>query len=161
MVQWWAPVSAQCRDYPICKTKTCWHSIDIDFDDGVTLMPCTALPEKAATTLYMNCCHNVTLWLHRMQDQKLLMLRWRSFSGLGGHRPLLFLPLKEANTSIMHVCNKSPPRLPTMQSQESLMLPWHSFETAAVNVSLSDLPRQAPNMLVMHNSDQITFNYLT
>ena len=83
IVQLWAKLSARDLDYPIYKTNNGWHSIDVHFHDGVTKISCTVLAEKAASTLYMNHCHTVTLRLPKMQDQKLLRLHWHSISGWG------------------------------------------------------------------------------
>ena len=78
-----AHVSAQCLDYWICKTKNCWYSVDAHFHDGVMQMPGSVLDEKGTRTSYMNYCHNPTVILAKMQDQQLVTLYWRSFSGCG------------------------------------------------------------------------------
>jgi len=79
--------------YPRSKTRNCWCSVDVHFVDGATFMPFTVLPETAPITPNMNYCHKVTLRWCKMQDQKLLMLHWRSFSRWGRVRvTLVFAP---------------------------------------------------------------------
>ena len=79
----WAYVSAQCLDYPLCKTKNCWPSIDAHFHNGVTHMSCSVSDGKAARTSYMSYCHNATLIWATMEDQQSGTLHWHSFPGWG------------------------------------------------------------------------------
>jgi len=81
IVRLWAKITAQCVDYPIYKTKDCWHSVDVHFQHGVTIMSCTVLAEKATSTFYINYYHKAKLRLPRMGDQKSSRLHWCSFSG--------------------------------------------------------------------------------
>jgi len=93
IVPLWAQVSAQCLDYPICKTNNCWRTIDVYFHDGVTQLSWTVSNEKAPRTSYMNFCHNATLRLAKMQDQQSLTLHSRSLSGWGReHLSNVFAP---------------------------------------------------------------------
>jgi len=79
----WSHVSAQCLDYPICKTKNGWRSIDAHFHDGVMHLSCTVSEEKTARTFYMNYFHKAILKLAKMRDKKSLTLHWHSLSGCG------------------------------------------------------------------------------
>ena len=49
-----AYLSVQSLDYPTCRTKYCWHSVDAHFPKGVTYISCTVSDETADMTLYMN-----------------------------------------------------------------------------------------------------------
>jgi len=120
-------LSAQSLNYPICKTKYCWRSVDTQFHDGVMYMSCTVSNEKAATTSYMNYYHIVTLSLLKIQYQQLLTLHWGTLSGSNRERAPLLLTRKTSNTSFINSCNQSPLRLHKMHSQKLLTLRWRSF----------------------------------
>jgi len=94
IVRWRAEISTRCLDFPTYKTRHCWHSTDTHSQDGVTKLSCTVLAEKAASTLYMNYCHKVTLRLPKLKDQKSLRLCWRWFSEWGRERATVVFALK-------------------------------------------------------------------
>jgi len=71
----------QSLDYPICKTKYCWRSVDTQFHDGVSYVSCTDSNEKAATTSSMNDYHIASHRSPKIQHQKSLTLHWGSLSG--------------------------------------------------------------------------------
>jgi len=79
----WARKSVRCLHYLLFKTKNCWCSNDVHFQDVVRNISCTALAEKAGTTLYIHYCYKARLRIPKMQDQKLMRLCWDSFSGWG------------------------------------------------------------------------------
>jgi len=83
IVQLWNQISARCLDYLISINKNSSHSFDNHFHNGVTEISCTVLPEMATTTSYINSCHQATLRFPKLQDQKSLLLHWRSFSRWG------------------------------------------------------------------------------
>jgi hypothetical protein len=57
-----------------------WHYVDAHFQNAAGSLILVFLIWKAANTLFMNGCNQSALRLPRMHSQKLLMLRWRSFS---------------------------------------------------------------------------------
>jgi len=69
--------------HPRCKTLKRWHSFDAHFHDGAGSLSLLLLPIKEANISVMTSCNQCPLWLPRMQDLKLLTLRWRSFPGRG------------------------------------------------------------------------------
>ena len=46
----WAHLWAESLDYPICRIKYCWRSVDTQYHDGVTYVSWVIWIEKAATT---------------------------------------------------------------------------------------------------------------
>jgi len=68
-------------NYPRCETLHCWCSVDTHFQDGAGSMSLLVLPIKHANTSVMTIRNLWPLRLPKMQDQKLLTLCWRSFSG--------------------------------------------------------------------------------
>jgi len=67
--------------YWICKTKTCWRSVDADFQVGAGIVRHAVFPIQVANTLFITVWNHSPLRLPRMQDQKSLTLRWCSLSG--------------------------------------------------------------------------------
>jgi len=89
----WAQISVQCHTYQIYKTRNSWCSVDANCQDWVTKIWCTVMAQTAATTGYINWCHNATLTLPKMRDQTLLKLSWWPFSGCNRERAaLVFAP---------------------------------------------------------------------
>jgi len=88
--------SAHSLDYPICKTKYCWLSVDAQFHDGVTDVPWTVSYNKAATTSYINYCHIVTLGVPKIQRQQSLTLQWRTVSACDRECAAIFFNSKES-----------------------------------------------------------------
>jgi len=72
--------------YPRCETLNCWRTFDAHFHNGAGSMSLLLLRIKEANTSVMTSCNQCPLWLPRMQDQKSLTLRWRSFSAWGRER---------------------------------------------------------------------------
>jgi len=72
--------------YPRCETLNCWRSFDTHFDSGAGSVLLLCLHIKEAIISVMTSCNQYPLWLPRVQDLKLLMLHWRSFSGWGRER---------------------------------------------------------------------------
>jgi len=70
----WNPIP-----YPWCKTKNCWHSVHVHCSEGVVISSLAFLPTKPANTMFMGSCRCTAIRFSKMQDQKLLMLSWRSF----------------------------------------------------------------------------------
>jgi len=65
-------------DYPRYMTNNHWHSVDAHFQDGAWRVSQTVLIIKAARCAFISVSNLSTVWLPRTQDQKLLMLCWRS-----------------------------------------------------------------------------------
>jgi len=78
--------------YPTYRTKNCWRSVDAHLHDGAGSVFLTLLPIKDANTLIMCIHYQVAFLLPDLQDQKSLMLRWRSFSRWGRERVAFFFP---------------------------------------------------------------------
>jgi len=68
-------------DYPRCEIFHCWRSVDAHFQDGAGSVSLLVLPIKHASASVMTICNLWPLRLPKMQDQKSLTLRWRSFPG--------------------------------------------------------------------------------
>jgi hypothetical protein len=73
-------------DYPRCKSKNCWSSVDAHFQNGAGSVSLSLLHIKAAYTSFMNVCIQLPLRLPKVQDQKSLTCCWLSFSGWGWER---------------------------------------------------------------------------
>jgi len=73
-------------DYPRCKTKNRWRSVDAHFQNGAGSVSLSLLHIKAAYTSFMNVCIQLPLRLPKVQDQKSLTRGWLSFSGWGRER---------------------------------------------------------------------------
>jgi len=70
-------------DYPRCKTKNHWRSIDAHFQIGAGSVSLFDLCINAADTSFMNVYIQLPLWLPKVQDQKSSTHRWLSCSGWG------------------------------------------------------------------------------
>ena len=79
---WQMATYQQCR-YPGRMTKNCWRSVDAHFEDGARRVLQSDLPMKEAKNSFMTGCNISVVWLPRTHDQKLLTLRWLSFSWWG------------------------------------------------------------------------------
>jgi len=75
----WKSTAIHNSDYQWCKTRNRWGSVYAHFHDGAGSMSLPLCPTKAANTPVMTACSHLQLWLPIMQNQKSLMLRWRSF----------------------------------------------------------------------------------
>jgi hypothetical protein len=69
-----------------CIAKYRWRSVDTHFQKRAVTVQHTFLPIKAANTPLITVSNNSQLRLVMMQNQKLLTLRWRSFSEGGSDR---------------------------------------------------------------------------
>jgi len=78
-----AQLSMWYLDYAMFQTRNCWCSVVIHVQDVVMSMLCTAFPDQAATTHYMNNCHKATLGLPKIQDQNASTLCWPLFCRWG------------------------------------------------------------------------------
>jgi len=70
-------------DYPRCKTKNRWCSIDTHFQNGAGSVSHIVLHIKAANTSFMNIYNQLPLRLPKVEDQKSSTRRWLSLSGWG------------------------------------------------------------------------------
>jgi hypothetical protein len=73
-------------DYPRCKTKNRWRSVDAHFLNRPESVSLSLLHIKAGYTSFMNVWIQLPLRLPKEQDQKSLTRRWLSFSGWGRER---------------------------------------------------------------------------
>jgi len=120
-------ISTRYLGYQLCNTKICWHSIDAHFQNPAGSVSLVFLPLKAANIASMDVCNQVELRIPKMQNWKLLTLRWRSFSELGSDRLAVSLAYTAANMSVMHNSDQIMIQLPYLQDQKLLMLHWCSF----------------------------------
>ena len=81
-------------DYPRCKTKNRWRSVDAHFQNRAGSVLLSLLHIKAAYTAFMNVWIQLPLRLPKEQDQKSLTGRWLSFSGWGRERLSLVFDYK-------------------------------------------------------------------
>jgi len=70
-------------DYVWCKATNLWYSVDAHFQDGVGSMSHSVLIMKEANTSIVTNNDKLTLYLPGIINQKLLALRWHSFSWWG------------------------------------------------------------------------------
>jgi len=70
-------------DWPWCKAKHCWRSVDAHFHSGAGSMSLSPLLINAAYNTFITVCIQLPLRLPKMQDQKSLTHRWLSFSAWG------------------------------------------------------------------------------
>jgi hypothetical protein len=73
-------------DYPRCKTKNRWRSVDAHFQNRAGSVSLPLLHIKATYTSFMNVWIQLPVRLPKEQDQKSLTRRWLSFSGWGRER---------------------------------------------------------------------------
>jgi len=123
----WMSATNQNIDYPKCKAKNCWCSVDAHSQNGAVTMLMSLLPTKAAITSFMPNSDQITIQLPYLQDQKLLRLCWRWFSEWGSDRVAGSLHIKSANTSVLANSYQITIQFPYLQDQKSLTLHWHSF----------------------------------
>jgi len=123
----WCYVSAQCLNYPICKTINCWRSVDALFDHEVIHMSCTISNENSARKLYMNYWSTRTLRLPKMQHPKSLMFRWCSLSRWGREDITFVLASKGGQILIYGCLRATTIYITKMLHQTSLTLHWRSF----------------------------------
>ena len=64
-------------------TKNRWCSVDAHFHNGAGRVLLSVLPIKTAKNSFMTEYNLSEVWFHRTHDQKLLTLRWRSYSRWG------------------------------------------------------------------------------
>jgi len=64
-------------------TNNRWRSVDADFHDGAGRVLLSVLPIKAAKNSFVTQYNLSEVWFPRTHDQKLLTLRWHSFSWWG------------------------------------------------------------------------------
>ena len=81
-------------DYPRCKTKNRWRSVDAHFQNGAESVSLSLSHIKAAYTSFMNVCIQLPLRLPKVQDQQSLTCRWLSFSGWGREQLSLVFDFK-------------------------------------------------------------------
>jgi len=79
---WLTTTYGRC-DFPRSMTKNCWRSVDAHFHDGAGRVLQSVLPIKAGIIYFMTYYNLSEVWFPKMHDQKLLTLRWRSFSWWG------------------------------------------------------------------------------
>jgi len=70
-------------DCPWWKAKICWHSVDARSHDGAGNVALSLFPIKVSNTMSMNSNNQIASELPDLQDQKLLTLRWCSYSEWG------------------------------------------------------------------------------
>jgi len=68
-------------DHSRCKTKNVWPSVATHCEEVVGVLSAGFLRIKTADTLIMGWPHYITLWLCKIQDQKLVRVHWHSFVG--------------------------------------------------------------------------------
>jgi len=67
-------------DYPWCKVKNHWHSIDAHYHYGAGNVALFLFPVRAANTLIMHSNDQIASEWPDLQDQKSWKLSWRSYS---------------------------------------------------------------------------------
>jgi len=114
-------------DYPWCKTKNCWCSIDAHFQDGAGSMSLLFLPLKAANTSSMDVSNQSQLILPKMQSQSC----WCSVDTYFHNGAVTMLPylspITATDMSVMQNSDQIILQLHYLHYQKSLMLIWHSF----------------------------------
>jgi hypothetical protein len=70
-------------DFPGRMTKNHWLSIATHFHDGAGRVLQSVFPIKAGKNFFISCYNLSELWFPRRHDQKLLVLRWCTFSWRG------------------------------------------------------------------------------
>jgi len=79
----WLTTTYRRCDVPGGMTENCWRSVDAHFHDGAGRVLHSVLPIKAANNALMTDYNLSEAWFPRTHDQKLLTLRWHSFSWWG------------------------------------------------------------------------------
>ena len=81
----------------------------------------------AADKFIVGYLHSIAIILSKMQDKKLLTLRWRSFWDMVTILSQAVLTRKAANSSIIDQVCRTARWFSKMQGLKSLRLCWHSF----------------------------------
>ena len=71
-------VIAQPLDYPRCKTKNCWRSVDVHSLGMATSVWLVLLTRKTSNTFPLFGCEHLAIWLQIVKDYESLTLPWRS-----------------------------------------------------------------------------------
>jgi len=116
------------------KTRNCWHSVGAHSQNWSVTVLLSLLWMKAANTLVMPNSDYVTIQLLYLQDQKSLMLHWRSFSEWGSDHVAVSFAYDAANTLVMPNSDQLIIQLPYLQDQISLTLLWHSLSIFQFNI---------------------------
>jgi len=80
---WWMTATNQNLDYPRCKAKNYWNSIDAHSQNGVVTILASLVRIQATNTSVMPNSDQITIQLPYLQDQRFLPLLWCSFSEWG------------------------------------------------------------------------------
>jgi len=83
IISLWQCATCRPQDYPWYMTNNRWRTVDTHFHEGAWRVLQSVLPIKAAKDSFMTDCSLSEVWFPRTHDQKLLMLRWCSFSWWG------------------------------------------------------------------------------
>jgi len=77
----WMPATNQNINYPRCKAKNYWPSVDGHSHNGAVTVLLSLLRINAANTLVMYNSDHITVQIPHLQDNKLWTLHWRSVIG--------------------------------------------------------------------------------
>jgi len=87
-------VTNRHAEWPWCKAKHCWCTIDAHFQNAAGSVSLSLLLINAAYSALMNVRIQLPLRLPKLQDQKSLTYCWLSFSGWGRERVSLVFDYK-------------------------------------------------------------------
>jgi len=128
IVRLWVNVAAQPLPFPRCKARSCWDSVDAHFQDIVVMMSQPFPRRKVADSSMIVQCRHTAFALSMMQGQKLLRLRWRSYSEHSPDVVATMVCLERWATVRLWVKDVAKPsEFPMMQCQKLLTLRWRSF----------------------------------
>jgi len=118
------PVAPQ--DYPWYMTNNRWRSVDAHFHDLAGRVLQSVLPIKAAKNSFITDYNLSEVWLPRMHDQKLLTLRWHSFSWWGREGIAICFAYKGSQKFLSDWLQPIGGVIPTLHDEKSLTLRWRS-----------------------------------
>ena len=115
-------------DYPRCKTKHCWRSIDAHIQDRAGSLSLSFLHLEAASTSFMDNCNNCHWRYPRCKAKHHWHPMDTNFQNAAVTVTLGLLRIKTTNTMVMHNSDQITVQLPYLQDQISLTLRGSSFE---------------------------------
>jgi len=138
----------------------CWCPNVTQFHDGTMYMSGTGFCKMDTISSCMKYWFKVTLWLTKIEAQKLLKLDWQSLSGWGRDYIAIVFVKRCGQCIISGYLHPIPtkvtqPANPIIVDTPLILI----FQNSAVTVSLSVLPTTAASRSVMYTSNQITSQF--
>jgi len=154
----WMLMIKRHLNYWRCKTKNRWRSVDAHFQDGAGSLLHSLFHIKVGITLFMTVWNQSPHRLPTMQNQKLLMLHWGSFSRWGREHVRFSFSYKGGQYFIYDCLEPITTQITKDARPKNCCCTVDAhYQDGVESVLLLLLPIKAANTLVMYNHNQINF----